>query len=834
MGTVLVHEKLIHDPIAKEIDHLKYEAEVPNADPETIANRFSQILSESLASVKSAEKKNESFYDEECKFSSVNLDKMLHNVKNAPDDESKIKTLTSYRLVRKEHKKLIKRKKENYKRKEKATLLKCFRENNSREFWKIIKRDRLKDRQSEVPAPETWPDYFKLLQEDTQDSNIHLQETLGLDNSEETSFPLNQEDYVLCDPITPEEIEDSLNKIRGDSAPGPDGIPMKIFKAFRTVLLPFLVSLFNLIISKRKWPMTWKTSLILPLYKNGNPTTHNNYRPISLLNSAGKVLEKIIDKRLGMWIEEKKILQEEQGGFRPGYSTADRVFVINALVEKHCKGKGKLYVALIDLKSAFDSVDRVLLLNVLLNLGLPAPFLQILSSMYSLNKSFVKVVRKGISLPFFSKKGVRQGSTFSPKLFAMFINDIVPYFRQRWAPTLRLGNLNMSMLLFADDIILLAKTNNDLQTLLNLLEKYLQEKKLEVNVTKSQVMIFSKKPLESAPQFLLNGKMLEVVEKAKYLGFILCQNGKWTSHITTMAQKGRNALFGIYRSTLTAEISELSLHKHIFNTKIMPILHYGSEIWGYQPAKQLETLQLQYYKRVFGLHNTTHTLVLKGDLGIFNLKLKRYTQIIKFWLRLLELPQTRLARAAYEDLLLQCNKTSWTAQIKRILDENGFSSSWEKGKGPEDHEKFFKEFSARLEDQEVQLWQAAVDKSPSLTLYREVKENFGQEFYFKLGLPIKYLRIWIQIRANCLPIYTKVARKKREGPEAGCSCLRCGENDYGLGHFLLRCKQLSHLRGLIIQEGEDRLLCELMRSRTPRYIVAVGNFVLMGRMSNEV
>ena len=285
------------------MDHLKYEAEVPNADPETIANRFSQILSESLASVKSAEKKNESFYDEECKFSSVNL-----------DDESKIMTLTSYRLVRKEHKKLIKRKKENYKRKEKATLLKCFRENNSREFWRMLKRNRLKDLQSEEPTPETWPDYFKQLQEHTQDSNIHLQETLGLDNSEETSFPLNQEDYVLCDPITPEEIEDSLNKIRGDSAPGPDGIAMKIFKAFLTVLLPFLASLFNLLISKRKWPMTWKTSLILPLYKNGNPTTHNNYRPISLLNSAGKVLEKIIDKRLGMWIEEKKSCKKNKVG----------------------------------------------------------------------------------------------------------------------------------------------------------------------------------------------------------------------------------------------------------------------------------------------------------------------------------------------------------------------------------------------------------------------------------------------------------------------------------------------------------------------------------------
>jgi hypothetical protein len=78
-----------------------------------------------------------------------------------------------------------------------------------------------------------------------------------------------------------------------------------------------------------------------------------------------------------------------------------------------------------------------------------------------------------------------------------------------------------------------------------------------------------------------------------------------------MAQKGRNALFGKYRSPLTLEISELRLHKYIFNTKIISILYYESEIWGYSPAKQLETLQLQYYKRYVCLQNTTHTLLLK-------------------------------------------------------------------------------------------------------------------------------------------------------------------------------------------------------------------------------
>jgi hypothetical protein len=78
----------------------------------------------------------------------------------------------------------------------------------------------------------------------------------------------------------------------------------------------------------------------------------------------------------------------------------------------------------------------------------------------------------------------------------------------------------------------------------------------------------------------------------------------------------------------------------------MPILHYGTEIWGHENAAQLESVQLGYFKRLYGLHKMTHTQFLKGDLGLWSLKSYRTVQMTKFWLRVVQLPSDRLLKAS--------------------------------------------------------------------------------------------------------------------------------------------------------------------------------------------
>ena len=95
-----------------------------------------------------------------------------------------------------------------------------------------------------------------------------------------------------------------------------------------------------------------------------------------------------------------------------------------------------------------------------------------------------------------------------------------------------------------------------------------------------------------------------------------------------MLNRGRAATFSLFRNKISG-IKNLSLHKRFFLSKIMPILHYGAEIWGHENAAQLESVQLGYFKRLYGLHRMTHTQFLKGHHGLWSLEIYRTVHMIR-------------------------------------------------------------------------------------------------------------------------------------------------------------------------------------------------------------
>ena len=105
------------------------------------------------------------------------------------------------------------------------------------------------------------------------------------------------------------------------------------------------------------------------------------------------------------------------------------------------------------------------------------------------------------------------------------------------------------------------------------------------------------------------------MDKIKYLGYIFQSNERWNFHIKKTLNRGRAAMFTIFRNNVMG-ISNLSLRKRVFLSRIMPILHYGAEIWRYKRAAQIESIQSEYFKRLFGLHRTTHSQFSNDDLGI--------------------------------------------------------------------------------------------------------------------------------------------------------------------------------------------------------------------------
>ena len=173
---------------------------------------------------------------------------------------------------------------------------------------------------------------------------------------------------------TMQELTDAIRSLANGNAAGPDGVSVELFKitlngdpALRRRLLDIVVRIRR----EGEVLQQCKDAIIMVLYKKKDRTECGNYRGISLIAHAGKILLKIIALRLSEYCECVGILPEEQSGFRPNRSNTDMMFVIRRLQELARKKQIPLYVCFIDLTQAYDSVDRTLLWTVLARFGTP-------------------------------------------------------------------------------------------------------------------------------------------------------------------------------------------------------------------------------------------------------------------------------------------------------------------------------------------------------------------------------------------------------------------------------------------------------------------------------
>ena len=152
----------------------------------------------------------------------------------------------------------------------------------------------------------------------------------------------------------------------------------ELIKEGKTVLLPLLCKLYNVILCTGWFPELWVKSVLVPLFKKGNVNDTGNYRGISLASHVGKLFTSVINCRLISWSKENDILTDAQFGFIPGYGTRDAIFSLHSIIAKSL-GKGKrLYCCFIDYTKAFDSVSHYILFQKLMKCGVTGNLLNVL------------------------------------------------------------------------------------------------------------------------------------------------------------------------------------------------------------------------------------------------------------------------------------------------------------------------------------------------------------------------------------------------------------------------------------------------------------------------
>ena len=430
-----------------------------------------------------------------------------------------------------------------------------------------------------------------------------------------------------------------------NSAPGEDKIPYDIFKKLPENGLKCILSLFNNIWNSGKIPSKFKHAIITPLLKpDKNPQNPASYRPISLTDHLGKLLETIITKRLNYVLEKKGIIKETQSGFRNKRQTLDHLTRLVNEVQLGKQDKKRIAAVFLDLEKAYDMLWRKGALHEIHKAGISGQMFNYIQDFLKDRTFQVKVGNK-LSSEYIQENGTPQGSVISPTIFNIMINKATKMIKQY---------KNICLGQFADDTALwtnakysprIHQSKNKKLTATNklarMLEKptnhlitELEKNGFKVNVSKTQCIFFHSK---SNHTLLLNGEKVVSRDHAKYLGVILDKFLNFKQHIKMLKARGIKALRIL--SYLSGKNWGLKA-KHkllLYKNYILPKMTYGEELFHHAPKSQLnilDRLQNTALRNITGLRKATKTEILHLVAGIDPLHIRRTKKQLNMFVRI--------------------------------------------------------------------------------------------------------------------------------------------------------------------------------------------------------
>lgn len=432
----------------------------------------------------------------------------------------------------------------------------------------------------------------------------------------------NLEDKIIPH-TTPSEVKAIIKSLSSSKSPGPDGINNLFLKNLPHKAVCHLTKIYNFVLRLQHFPIKWKHAHIIMIPKNKkNPSLPKNRRPISLLDTHGKVLEKIILKRILPYTVNT--IPPWQTAFQKGKCINHNLL---ALVEDITKGfNTQSYTAamFLDISKAFDRVWHNGLIFKLSNF-MPKS-LTLLVASFLQNRSFQISIDGALSRICEATSGVPQGSVLGPYLYCLYTADI---------PTTNVTKT----LMYADDTVIYSQSQNPcfavskVQYHINLLIQWFQRWHILVNQDKCQAIIFSRCHKRPRENLHINDHQIQFTNHVKYLGVNLDQKLLWHHHIQLTRAKaaGRtHLLFPLLKSPVLSMKKKVVLYKLL----IQPLLTYAAPAWCYVPKSifnQLQVAQNKVLKIIHGSDWYTKIIQIHEDLNISFLKTTIRKQVQNFY-----------------------------------------------------------------------------------------------------------------------------------------------------------------------------------------------------------
>ncbi|CAB3254600.1 unnamed protein product [Arctia plantaginis] len=484
--------------------------------------------------------------------------------------------------------KLLKRLKHNYENNE---LRKA--RNNPRSTWKIIKNitytDSIKKSPSELlnidrdnlTSVNRVNEYFSRI-----GSDLALQFSSNIQNNQLPNHNINANSLVLL-PTDESEVELIIRSLRKDAAVGWDAIPAHLLQKCSNTLVPIITHICNISMAEGIFPKSFKRAVVHPIFKGGDRDSVSNYRPISVLPALSKILEKLLNTRLTIFLQKNSILAPNQFGFRVGMSTEDAVASLVDEIVNSLENGQKCLSIFLDLTKAFDTVSVPHLLRNMEGMGIRGYALGIFKDYLSDRTQCVKIddiVSSSEPLLF----GVPQGSILGPTLFLLYINSLctlsLPY---------------SSIITYADDTAILVRGSDwplmfaRAECALSRVMQWLSNNLLTLNLKKTTYITFSKTaktqpPLETfnirahtcstyTSTDTCNCPIILRSAHTKYLGVFVDSHISWKYQLSNVTARVRKMIYIFKKLRYTADFDTL---KSVYYALCQSVLTYCISIWG--------------------------------------------------------------------------------------------------------------------------------------------------------------------------------------------------------------------------------------------------------------
>ena len=394
--------------------------------------------------------------------------------------------------------------------------------------------------------------------------------------------------------------------------------------------------------------------------------------------------------------------------------------------------------------------------------------------------------------------GVRQGDSSSPTIFAFFINDLIS----------GLHNLNMGVtfgenklccLTYADDVLLLAESENDMQELLNFVNDWCRKWRLIINLSKSNAMHFRNKgKRRSNFDFKVGNETIDYASVYRYLGVHLNEHMDFKIIAETLAKAGGRALGAVISKIQSYKDVGFNTYSNLYNSCVVPVLDYCSGVWGFKGFGKIDMIQNRAIRYFMGVHRFTPILAITGDMGWVVSTNRRWANVLRLWNRLVNMNETRLTRKVFDYDYSMAGGKNWCSDVKTILTKVDLLA------------EFYNKTSVDLKNVENKLlenhkidWSNKLQTVSKLRTYREFKSEYTTEKYLLANMTKLEKSHFAQFRCGILPLRVETGRYSGLSVhERTCTICTSNATEDEI-HFLFNCSCYQDLRQTLIYKATE-------------------------------